>query len=347
MLGEQFAAPLVLAAVWFAWQGDRRRGLVGLGVCIGVALVTYYHVILILGWLIPLKWLQLRRKQAIVWALGPAAAFAALLMAYNWACFGGPFTTSYAHWQGGKARLQLTLPTLWQVHLAAFSSWKGVFYYSPWLLFCAVGAAALWRRERLWPAYGLVAAFSYSGFLLLNNQPDGHYWWGGDDFGARAFVPLLPVLAIGAAAGITRLLSQARRVALLALVAAAVGFSVFACSLGALTSPVTYELTYENGSYYVQRHPHEPKVKLDDVRNPLFDTTFRALLRCGSNNFLTQILASTDVAAGRTRGAWALNMATNLVPLAVLAWVWRTAIKVDEASRFVESTSRDGSSTVE
>jgi len=323
MVGAQFVAPLIVACLWMALAGTSPGRLAALGALIGLTFITHYHAILIVGWLIPLQWLALERRRRIVWAVTPALAFLVLLLGYNWACFGAPLATSYSHWQGGQARFQLSLPSWEQIHWATFSSWKGIFYYSPWLLLFVPGVARLWSRLRCWSVFVAVAAACFGGFQLLNNQTDGHYWWGGDDFGARAFVPLLPVLAVAAGVGMEGLLAKAgaRRLVGAAL-ALAVAFSVFACSLGALTSPVTYELTRERGAYYVQRHPHEPKVKLEGVRNPLIDTTFRALLNYGSNNLLTQLLPWADVRGRPTLGQWLLNMATNGLPLLVFALLW-------------------------
>ena len=325
MVGEQFAAPLVIACLWAALRGDRRSDLMWLGALVGLTFVTHYQAILVVGWLIPLKWATMKSKRDIAWAVIPAMVFFCLLLGYNTICFGGPLNLSYSYW-AGKAQFKLGLPTLEQLHWATFSSWKGLFYYSPWLAFCVLGIPCLWRRRRAWAVCLAAAPVCYVGFVLLNNNPDGHYWWGGDDFGARAMVPVLPVLAIAAAAGMHWLIGsaatvRARRLCV-GLAACAVGFSVFACSLGAATSPVTYELTYESGSYHVQRHPHEPKVKLEGVTNPLFDTTLRALFQLGSNNLVTQLWDRAAVSARPARGQLALNFATNLVPLLFLLVVW-------------------------
>lgn len=126
-----------------------------------------------------------------------------------------------------------------------FSSWKGLFYYSPWLCFYFLGVAFVWRENKAWAAYLVLAPVSYLGFMLLNNEPGTHYWWSGGDFGARKFVPAVPILAMGAAIGMSRSLAACRDRALRRLVTVlfvcAVGFGVFSSSLGALTSPVTYE----------------------------------------------------------------------------------------------------------
>jgi len=326
LVGEQFVAPLVIAAIWFALRGERRPDLFWLGFFVGLVFVTQYHAVLIVGWLIPLKWVTMQSRRQIGWALAPAFVWVLLLMWYNSVCFGGPFNLSYSYWQGGQIDFRLALPSLWHLHLATFSSWKGVFYYSPWLLFYFVGVAYLWRARRVWATYLGLATLSYVGFLLLNSNPDGHYWWGGADFGGRQFVPVTPVLAVGAALGIERLMAKvrsamARRVAW-AVVVCVVGWGVFACSIGAMTSPVTYELTQEDGAYYVQRHPHEPKQKLEGVTDPLLDTTLKGLLTFGSNNLVTQLWHLVGVSRRPGAGWLAANLATNAIPLALAALMW-------------------------
>ena len=330
MVGEQFAAPLVILAVWLALKGEGGSHLFWLGTAVGLTFVTCYHALLLVGWLIPLKWLTLKSKRQIVWAIAPALLMLALWLAYNCVCFGGPLNVSYAYWAGG-ARFHLGLPSLRQVHWATFSSWKGLFYYSPWLLFYFVGLVYMWRTQRLCAAYLALAAAGFMGFMLLSNQPDGHKWWVGDDFGARKFVPAIPIFAIGAAVGINTLMQRAKtalaRRAVLAAAACAVAWGVFANSLGAMTSPVTYELTCEHGAYYVQRHPHEPKVKLEHVTNPLLDITLKGLLAFGSNNLVTQLWSEADVSAHPSAGQWALNMASNGIPIALALLMWYGPIR--------------------
>ena len=326
MLGAQFTAPLVILATWFALKGERRSDLFWLGVMVGLTFVTCYHAILLVGWLIPLRWLTLKSKRRIGWALAPAITFLLLQLAYNWVCFGGPLNISNLYWVGGPARATLGLPSPRQLYWATFSPWKGMFYYSPWLLFYFVGLGCLWREQRVWAAYLAVAAACFMGFMLLSNQPDGHKWWVGDDFGARKFVPVIPIIAMGAAVGIAKLVQRAktalaRRIVLTAAVCA-VAWGVFANSLGALTSPVTYELTREHGGYCVQRHPHEPKVELKRVTNPLLDITLKGLLAFGSNNVLTQLWQAADVSANPSAGQWALNMASNCIPIAFALLIW-------------------------
>ena len=325
MVGEQFAAPLVIACLWAALRGDRRSDLMWLGALVGLTFVTHYQAILVVGWLIPLKWATMKSKRDIAWAVIPAMVFFCLLLGYNTICFGGPLNLSYSYW-AGKAQFKLGLPTLEQLHWATFSSWKGLFYYSPWLLFFALGISRAWVERRWWAAFLVVAPLCFLGFMLLNNQPEGHKWWVGDDFGPRKFLPAVPVLAIGAALGIERLLDRAGTIAARRLVmgvaAVTVAWGAFACSLGAMLSPVTYELLREDGAYYVQRRPHEPKVKLEGVTNPLLDTTLRGLLTFGSNNIVTQLSERADVGENPTPGQLALNLATNVIAVVLMLLPW-------------------------
>ncbi len=326
LLGEPTTAALVIAAAWLALRGESRSDLIWLGVVVGLTFVTHYHAILIVGWLIPLKWATLEDKRRISWAVAPALAFLGLQLAYNWVCFDGPLHMSYSYWQGGKAKLQFNLPTLWQLRLATFSSWRGIFYYCPWLVFFFAGLPVLWAKRRVWAVCLAVQAAAYVGFLLLNNQADGHAWWIGNDFGPRQFVPIVPVLAIGAIVGLDALFGRAReswlRRGAVAVFACAVAFSVVVCSIGALTSPKTHVVTYAGGSYYVQDNAESPKIKLDGVRHLPFGFTLKLLLGKGSSNLLTESIVRGAGARDAGLGPWLLNMATNGVPLLVIIILW-------------------------
>jgi hypothetical protein len=132
----------------------------------------------------------LGRERRAWWrfALG-LAPYVLALAAFNVVAFGSPLEQGYG---SAHVRTLLTpdLGTLAEgVPGLLVSPGRGLFVYSPVLLFAVVGAVAGWRRPLYrWCA---VAAAAYAVFAA--NSPT---WHGGESFGPRRLVDALPLLAV-------------------------------------------------------------------------------------------------------------------------------------------------------
>lgn len=123
-----------------------------------------------------------------------------LTLAYNYACFGSPFSLAYSHmenplfkegmsqgvmgvgWPSWKALYYLT------VHYA-----HGLFWQSPVLLMSVAGFFFMLRAKGF-RAEALLGAVALAAYLFVNA---GYYmWWGGWSFGPRHLIPALPFLAL-------------------------------------------------------------------------------------------------------------------------------------------------------
>jgi len=103
-----------------------------------------------------------------------------------WVLYGRPFAIPQ-----GEDWMQWGSPQLLQVLV---SDWHGLFTWTPVFVLC-VGGLALLARDRPELGWPLVAAFLVS--LYANAAV--RQWWAGEAFGARRFVSLFPVFAVGLA----------------------------------------------------------------------------------------------------------------------------------------------------
>jgi hypothetical protein len=129
-----------------------------------------------------------RPRDWLRFALG-ALPFPLALLAYNTVAFGSPLEQGY-----GSSRITSSL----QVHVGRIlegisgllvSPGRGLFLYSPVLLFAIYGAI---RGRREWLYRSCAAAFVAYVVVVANVSQ----WWGGECFGARKLAEALPLLAV-------------------------------------------------------------------------------------------------------------------------------------------------------
>jgi hypothetical protein len=161
------AVVLALVAVWFAWPLGRPRALRLLGA------MTL-----------------------------SAAACAAVLMAYQYACFGSPFHLAYSSESTYPGMEQgvfgVSVPKYIRLRRILFGAYRGLLPLAPTLVLAPIGLVLMAFR----PGRRRVAAIVASGiavyFILLNASYA--YWEGGWSYGPRHAAPAIPFLCIGLAA---------------------------------------------------------------------------------------------------------------------------------------------------
>ncbi len=194
--GHLSSAALVLGAWMLLRDGPpSRRALVLAGLCIGTATLIEYQMVLAGAALAAVA--VLRGRQRVGWfALGALPALAVLLV-YQWAAFGSPFSTSYSHNVGSGNAADAGVPDPGQ-SLAVLFGARGMFLYAPITAFGLVGLVLI-VRQRAHPARP-DAAIGLVVFALYWALQGG--WanpWGGDMPGPRYLIVALPFLAVGVA----------------------------------------------------------------------------------------------------------------------------------------------------
>ena len=141
-----------------------------------------------------------QRWRTVAWFVAGAAPFAALLLGYQAAAFGSPFSTGYAKvanptFAEGMARgiLGVSWPRPGALFGMLFGRARGLLYVGPVLVFGFIG---LFRRASWEPfvAERRLCLVVVLAFLLMSA---GYYmWWGGAALGPRHVIPMLPFVCL-------------------------------------------------------------------------------------------------------------------------------------------------------
>lgn len=227
--GEMFTTPVVIWAAFFLLRARPTRDLLYSGLCFGLGCLTNYQTIFFAAVASCFVAHRNRQRPALWLLFGfPIAVSWFLLLLYNKMLFDNFLTFPVKYWRGGfdVPTLVFEFPSAAKLLDMLFLPWKGIFFYSPFLLMSVPGYLRLARRQS--SDVALLLSGSFLSFLVFFAVNAG--WYGGSDFGFRYIVPALPFLCIGSAIRLSRPNWNILEKVLIAL-------SVFVCSFGAITSP--------------------------------------------------------------------------------------------------------------
>jgi hypothetical protein len=132
------------------------------------------------------------------------------LLVYNLLVFGKPFFIAYASYTSGAVSafrehghglLGVGLPSIDTLYRITFGLQRGLFLLNPWLLLSVPGSVLLWKQNRS----AASVAIAVVTFFFLFNAGYGTsvvFWGGGASVGPRHLLPMLPFLALLAAAAL-------------------------------------------------------------------------------------------------------------------------------------------------
>lgn len=212
-IGHGFAAALLVFALLAALRigsgipaTDVRNGAL-VGLCAGWATVSEFPAAIpaVLLALLALRhaW-PLGRARAIrvVGAMtATALGCAAVLMLYQYLCFGSPFHIAYSSEPGYVGMQQgvfgVTLPKLIRLRRILTSDYRGLLPIAPTLAVAPFGLLVLMFRGPR-PRRAAMAALAIAVYFVLLNASYA-YWEGGWSYGPRHAEPAIPFLCIGLA----------------------------------------------------------------------------------------------------------------------------------------------------
>jgi hypothetical protein len=192
------------------------------GLLAGWALISEYTVLPIAAFFI-LRAGARRKWGRLVLAAAGAAVPVGLLMGYQAACFGSPWTPSYAK-EAFPAYAELATRPLfglgWPSPRVLFDYFfhpaRGILVFSPFFLWAAAGFVKWWKSREDRADFVFVFGATVTFLLLMSGYPN---WHGGWALGSRYLVPVFFLLVLAAARALESPLSRG-------LFAAAAVFSV-------------------------------------------------------------------------------------------------------------------------
>jgi hypothetical protein len=251
-------------------EGFPSPAFFGAGLLAGLAALTDFTAMLIAAFLAVYA-LSLRAPlRAKLSFLGGGAVCAALLAAYNQACFGHAFSLSYAHLSEGEFAngaaqgfFGVAMPRPGILVKVLASPERGLLFVMPVLLLSLAGFAAFWAK-REWRREAMLMGAVVVGYILFNA---GLYCWhGGWTVGPRYLVPMLPFMAFFIAFG----------------------------NWSRLSYLVAFILSVFQVAFAVIGHPHVP----EQIANPLVEV----ILPCMAAGYM----ADNAGMLLHLRGAWSL-----------------------------------------
>ena len=171
------------------------------GLCSGLALASEYGAgLVVVGICVWYFFSDLKR--AVIFGLGMVPSLLTI-PGYHWICFGDPFTFAYLHehtfttMHEGFFGIRFP-PQTEHAYMLLFSAERGLFFWSPILLLAFPGYFRLWHTSPplFWMTYlvPVLQVTAISAYFLPS---------AGGMIGPRLLAPILPLLALPLALGVT------------------------------------------------------------------------------------------------------------------------------------------------
>lgn len=202
LYGHQLSAAFLFGVFFLIYVHDNFSVLICAlsGLILGMSVITEFPsllAVIIIFLYLAYKLKKGNQLSRLLWTIALGGVVAVLWMVYNNSIFGSPFSLGYSYselWetQHQTGFMSLSVPrgdALWGI---TFSSFRGLFFYSPILLFSLAGFIFWYFENNNRPEFWTFLLISFA--LLLFNA-SSVMWWGGFAVGPRYLLPSLPFMA--------------------------------------------------------------------------------------------------------------------------------------------------------
>jgi len=200
---HSFAAFLLLLSMYFGmkvtkYDENKESNLFVSGFAMGLlALIEYFPFLTIIPLTIYL--IKNKIKKELLFFLLPIIMFLGIHAIYNYVCFDNPLTPPYYYEQSeDMSVIGYYIRTTFLIGLYGqlFSPFRGLFFYSPILLLTFHGTYKFLNKHRY-------ETFLYlTSFVMILLLFAAQEWWGGNCYGPRYILPVIPFVTIPIAATI-------------------------------------------------------------------------------------------------------------------------------------------------
>jgi len=187
---------LALFTLLIAMRENKKKYLIYSGISFGITFLLEYTNIFVVIFLFVYYFFKLRFKNIFLLIM-PFIAVLSLLLLYNYLIFGTPFILTYSfHLSYGNIIETIYFRSDYLkegLNGLLFSTWRGLFYYSPILLLSFVGFFYWFRKEKdkMLP---LVLLLSFVTVLLFYAATPA--WRGGNSYGPRYLLAIMPFIVL-------------------------------------------------------------------------------------------------------------------------------------------------------
>ena len=213
------------------------------GMLFGLAFITEYTTIIISILASFYAFYFLKNKKGILLLIAGFIPPLVLLFAYNYICFGSPVAVGYSllsYPESSAFQSQgffgIAAPGLQSIYGILLSPYRGLFFFSPFLLLSIPGFYYFHKNKKL---KGEFMLFLLSALAFIAWNSGYAVWWGGWALGPRHLVPALPFMILPAIFCLERWGNWRRYVAYVLL-----AISIFMISAATVTDPNLPEKKY-------------------------------------------------------------------------------------------------------
>lgn len=315
------------------------------GLAGGLAVTVEYQAVFVLAGLAAgFVAIERHRAPGPLVAFGAGAALpVAGLLAYHWAAFGDPLTTSYEfliheapEQKHDEGLWGVTFPSWEALYGLLFSPSRGLVMCAPIILVGIAGLGLLWQRVR-WLA--IFAGITILGYLWMATSARD-VWYAGWSFGPRLLIPMYGLAALSAAVTYEWLCERipVGAAALLGVFVAAIGYNVFVTAMfpeipPSVTAPLTSVAIPVAGLSAPSPNLGMALVGLEDLASVL-PLAVGALAAAGFAVWAAR--PRTGISAIRT----AVGIAVGIFVFAVVAFGYPEAHDADRIDDFVDNVSQ-------
>lgn len=166
------------------------------GTIFGFTVISDYMTALLIGMMILWMLYKTHNFRLLIPIIIGTIPAMLIFFLYNWINFGSPLTLGYSYtlWVDvqGQGFFGLTSPNLKAFWGITFSSFRGLFFISPFLLFGFHGLYIMWKEK---VDRSLVILFSILIIITFLYNSSAVMWWAGWSIGPRYSIPAIPFLA--------------------------------------------------------------------------------------------------------------------------------------------------------
>ncbi len=181
------------------YEQANTNGLWLAGILFGIATITEYPVVIILGLIFLWALYKANNRIALYRVVMGALPFVVIFLVYNDIAFGTPFTFGYLHsnWTESVHSIGIggiSTPSLSILLEIMFGTFRGLFFISPVLLLVFPGFYLMWKHEVTHRSVIVLLALIIGSFFVYNA---GYVvWWGGFSVGPRYLTPMIPFMML-------------------------------------------------------------------------------------------------------------------------------------------------------